>query len=131
MNKYKEEKLVYNPEVVKQKIVEATEKENQRIINRIDKLPDNLRKLELEKKKNKMGDWYIGKAAYSYDPDHWEKHRNEIANDYKNAENFSPDMNIPIDIAQIDPTGYFDPDRDVGEDHGEGYDYVLHDADED
>jgi hypothetical protein len=131
MNKYKEEKLVYNPEMVKQKIVESTEKENQRIINRIDKLPDNLRKLELEKKKNKMGDWYIGKAAYSYDPDHWEKHREEIANDYKNAENSSVALPDMIDIAQIDPTGYFDMDRDVGMDYGEGYDYTLHDMDED
>jgi hypothetical protein len=76
---YQEEKLSYNPAEVREKIAEAKEKEKQGFIQILDVLNDEERKIELIKKRAKIGRWAqgTGKLAYSYDPDDYDRRRLE------------------------------------------------------
>jgi hypothetical protein len=77
---YQEEKLSYNPTEVREKIAEAKEKEKQGFIQIFDNLPDDERKVELIKERLKIGRWAQGngKLAYSYDPDDYDRRRQEM-----------------------------------------------------
>lgn len=81
---FKSEKQFYNPTHVREKIAEAAEAEKQGILNFMDKMSPERRKLELEKKKLGIGRWSVGgsKLIYSYDPEYWEKMRNERIDNY-------------------------------------------------
>ena len=76
---YEEEKLSYNPAEVREKIAEAKEKEKQGFIQIFDTLDNEERKIELIKKRAKIGRWAQGngKLAYSYDPDDYDRRRLE------------------------------------------------------
>jgi len=79
--KYKKEYLSYNPLVVKQKLEDSKEREKQRFIGELDKLKDqDERRVELMKKRLGLGKWSIGgtKLVYAYDPDQWDKNREEM-----------------------------------------------------
>ena len=108
VEKYKAERLSYNPEDVKQRIEEANEREHQRFIDKIDKLPPHLQKVELEKKRIGAGDWAIGgtKAAYAYDKDQWEANRQVMGGNYAAISAWSPDGELPEGVEGSDPTGY-------------------------
>ena len=77
---YEEEKMSYNPTEVREKIAEAKEKEKQGFIQIFDNLPDEERQIELIKKRAKIGRWAQGngKLAYSYDPDDYDRRRQEM-----------------------------------------------------
>jgi len=77
---YEEEKMSYNPTEVREKIAEAKEKEKQGFIQIFDTLPEEERKIELIKKRAKIGRWAQGngKLAYSYDPDDYDRRRKEM-----------------------------------------------------
>ena len=124
VEKYKAERLSYNPEAVKQRIEEANEREHQRFIDKIDKLPPHLQKVELEKKRIGAGDWAIGgtKAAYAYDKDQWEANRQVMGGNYAAISAWSPDGELPEGVEGYDPTGYNEgPPGYAGGDEG-GYD---------
>ena len=90
---YEEEKMSYNPTEVREKIAEAKEKEKQGFIQIFDNLPDEERQIELIKKRAKIGRWAQGngKLAYSYDPDDYDRRRQEMG-----LERESYDMNVDI-----------------------------------
>jgi len=77
---YEEEKISYNPTEVREKIAEAKEKEKQGFIQIFDNLPDEERQIELIKKRARIGRWAQGngKLAYSYDPDDYDRRRQEM-----------------------------------------------------
>lgn len=129
VKKYKTEYLVYNPNIIKQKIEEANEMEHQRFIDHLDKLPQNMRKLEMTKKRLGIGMWAIGgtKATYQYDPDHWEANREAVASSYAQAVAYDPNAQLPAAMQLHDPTGYADPDGMGPID--EGYDYQFYEDD--
>jgi hypothetical protein len=124
VEKYKAERLSYNPEVVKQRIEEANEREHQRFIDKIDKLPPNLQKVELEKKRIGAGDWAIGgtKAAWSYDQDQWEANRQVMGGNYAAISTWSPDGELPEGVEGYDPTGYNEGPPGHGRGDEGGYD---------
>lgn len=118
--KYKAERLSYNPEVVKQRIEEANEREHQRFIDKIDKLPSHLKKVELEKKRIGAGDWQG--VGWSYDADQWEANRQVMGGNYAAISTWSPDGELPEGVEAYDPTGYNEGPPGHGEDQGMGYD---------
>ena len=124
VEKYKAERLSYNPEVVKQRIEEANEREHQRFIDKIDKLPPHLQKVELEKKRIGAGDWAIGgtKAAYAYDQDQWEANRQVMGGNYAAISTWSPDGELPVGAEGYDPTGYNEGPPGYGRGDEGGYD---------
>jgi hypothetical protein len=128
--KYKKEAVSFNPEETKQKIAEAKELEAQRFVKKLDKLTPEERQIELQKKKYGYGDWAIGgtKLVYSYDADQWVKNTEAAQMDYAAASGFTPEADLPIDITDMDLTGYVDREG-MGE-QGLGYEYKLYDADE-
>jgi hypothetical protein len=77
---YEEEKISYNPTEVREKIAEAKEKEKQGFIQIFDNLPDEERQIELIKKRARIGRWAQGngKLAYSYDPEDYDRRRQEM-----------------------------------------------------
>jgi len=77
---YEEEKMSYNATEVREKIAEAKEKEKQGFIQIFDTLPNEERQTELIKKRLKIGRWAQGngKLAYSYDPDDYDRRRQEM-----------------------------------------------------
>jgi hypothetical protein len=77
---YQEERLSYNPTEVREKIAEAKEREKQGFIKIFDTLPDEERQVELIKERLKIGRWAQGngKLAYSYDPDDYDRRRQEM-----------------------------------------------------
>lgn len=121
LERYKKENLSYNSDVVKQMVADAAEREKQRFISELDKMSEQERKLELNKKKLGIGRWAVGgtKLVYSYDADYWDKTREEIARDYATAAGMGPDTELPEGA-----TGFVDPFeyRDERMDEGEGYD---------
>ena len=128
--KYKKESVAFNPEEVKQKIAEAKELEAQRFVRKLDRLTPEERQIELQKKKYGYGDWAIGgtKLVYSYDADQWVKNTEAAQMDYAAASGFTPEADIPIDITNMDLTGYVD--REGMAEQGLGYEYKLYDEDE-
>jgi hypothetical protein len=129
VKKYTKEYLVYRPDIIKQRIEEANEMEHQRFIDYLDKLPQNLKKLEMTKKQLGIGMWAIGgtKATYQYDPDHWEANREAVASSYAQAAAYDPNAQLPAAMQLHDPTGYADPDAMGPID--EGYEYQFYDDD--
>jgi hypothetical protein len=121
LERYKKESLAYNPDVVKQMVADAAEREKQRFISELDRMTEQERKLELEKKKLGLGRWAVGgtKLVYSYDADYWDKTREEIARDYATAAGMGPDGELPENAPGfVDPFAYRDDD---GMEGGEGY----------
>jgi len=99
LNKYEKEYLVYNPAIVKQKLEESKEREKQRFIGDMDKLSEDDRRIELMKKRLGLGKWSIGgtKLVYAYDPDQWEKNREELQRNYVAAAGLGTDVGPGID----------------------------------
>jgi hypothetical protein len=128
--KYRKESVAFNPEETKQKIAEAKELEAQRFVRKLDKLTPEERQIELQKKKYGYGDWAIGgtKLVYSYDADQWVKNTEAAQMDYATASGFTPEADLPIDITDMDLTGYVD--REGMAEQGLGYEYKLYDEDE-
>ena len=81
---YTREKLSYNPTKVREEIAKSREREKQGFIYRMGTMSDERKQVELIKKRLKIGRWSIGgtKLAYSYDPDQWDKNREENAANY-------------------------------------------------
>jgi hypothetical protein len=128
--KYKKEVVAYNPEKTKQKIAESKEMEAQRFVKKLDRMSPEERQVELTKKKYGYGDWAIGgtKLVYSYDADQWLKNTEAAQMDYARASGFTPEADLPIDITDIDLTGYVD--REGLQEQGLGYEYKLYDEDD-
>jgi hypothetical protein len=92
---YKRERLSYNPTEVREKIAEAKEIEKQGFIRKFDVLDEEDRKIELIKKRLKIGRWSQGngKLAYSYDAENWDRmrtERNENIEVFNAAQNMDP-----------------------------------------
>jgi len=80
VEKYYKERIIYNPEQVREQIARAREIEKQGIIKRrFDSKATDERQIELIKKRLGLGDWSIGgtKLVYSYDADQWDKNRTD------------------------------------------------------
>jgi hypothetical protein len=71
------ERLSYSPEIVREKIAKADEREKEGIIGEFDKLGDDDKKLEKIRETLGMGKWAIGgtKLIYAYDQDQYDKER--------------------------------------------------------
>ena len=68
-------------EDVRSRVAARIEKEKQMFIKKLDNLEADMRKMELTKKKLKMGDWAVGttKKLFSYDPEMFEFERAQRA----------------------------------------------------
>ena len=68
-------------EQIKERVAARIEKEKQMFIQKMDKKEPEMRKLELTKKKLKIGDWSVGttKKLFSYDPEMFEFERSQRA----------------------------------------------------
>jgi hypothetical protein len=68
-------------EDVRSRVAARIEKEKQMFIKKLDDLEADMRKMELTKKKLKMGDWAVGttKKLFSYDPEMFEFERAQRA----------------------------------------------------
>ena len=92
LNKYRVERLSYDPTQIRQKLEESKEREKQRFIGELDRMKPEEKALELVKKRIGIGRWAIGgtKLVYAYDPDQWEKNRQENLNNYSGAAGEAP-----------------------------------------
>ena len=120
---YTKERLSYSSELIKDKIAKADEKERDGVINDIDKLSDDDKKLELIRKNLGLGRWAIGgtKLIYSYDADQYDKERELRMSQYQEGENPTKQEG-----RQADKYGVFT----FGEDYNQkdaGYDMVFYD----
>jgi len=122
IQQYMKEKLSYSPDLIREKIAKADEKELDSFIDDLDKMTDDDKKLELIRKSLGLGRWAIGgsKLIYSYDPDQYDKERESRLDQYQ-AE--------PTDRSQgreADKFGIFSFKNDYTERDG-GYDFVFYD----
>lgn len=123
---YRKERLAYNPTMVRLEMKKAQEREAMRFLNKLDRLSDEERQIELLKKRAGIGEWAIGgtKLVYQYDPEQWEKNRQAISEDYGKASGTGNEGLPDEEGPQYDGEGF-------GEDAGpsEGYDIMLGDQD--
>jgi hypothetical protein len=84
INKFREEHLSYDPIKIRQTLEESKEREKQRFIGDLDRMKPEEKALELVKKRIGIGRWAIGgtKLVYAYDPEQWEKNRQENLRNY-------------------------------------------------
>ena len=106
MSKFQEESLSYSPDEIRLRIAKAKEKEKMNIINDLDVMDDDGKRVELVNKALGLGRWAIGgtKLIYAYDADQYEKERNERIRrgdtDYPIGESsVAPNNNMVFDIS--------------------------------
>ena len=128
---YSAESLSYSPEEIKLRIAKAKEKEKMNIIDDIDKLDDDAKKVELINKSLGLGRWAIGgsKLIYAYDATQYEKERDDRIRrgqtDLPYLEgNAPPSNNIVYEVGGIIPG-----QEDFYEREG-GYDVAQEDSDD-
>jgi len=118
IQKISKERLSYSPDVVREMIARASEKEKDSFINSLDALNDDDKKIELMKKRIGIGKWSIGgsKLIWAYNRDQYDKERIDRLSQYNDgyAANDTPQL--------LDPSGFA-----VSRDEGSGYSYKLHD----
>lgn len=129
LRKYSEEKLASSPELIREMIAKAQEKEQDGIINELDAMSEDDKRLELIKKKLGIGRWAIGgtKLIWAYNADQYDKEREARLQNY-DAEGETRD-GIEQLGRPVDAQGFPDYGEEYTERQG-GYDVTLYDQDD-
>jgi hypothetical protein len=116
IQKINKERLSYSPDLVREMIARASEKEKDSFISDLDKLSDEDRKTEKIKERLGIGKWAIGgtKLIWAYDKDFYDKRRVDRLAQYNDG--------TAGDVPQFDQSGFA-----VTREEGSGYSYKLHD----
>ena len=79
LERYKEERLFYSDKELKERIQIINEKEAMYVLGIFDKMSDEMREIELMKKRYGIGRWAVGGTSliYAYDPDRYDAEREE------------------------------------------------------
>jgi hypothetical protein len=122
ITKYRNEYLSYNPAIVKQKLEESKEKEKQRFIKDLDEKNLDEKRVELMKKRLGIGKWAIGgtKLVYAYDPDQWEKNRQELLTNYGEASGLEGVKTVRLDEGMENGIDTGEGGYDNYDNHGDG-----------
>jgi hypothetical protein len=117
LSTYINERLSYNPTVVKQRVEEAREREKQKFISDMNRMSEEERKLEIEKKKLGIGKWSVGgtKITYMYDKDNFEKQRELFAPNYASLKGGKVDGDAAV---TFNTTGYNDAEGKYESENG-------------
>ena len=124
ITKYRNEYLSYNPAIVKQKLEDSKEKEKQRFIKDLDEKNLDEKRVELMKKRLGIGKWAIGgtKLVYAYDPEQWEKNRQELLTNYGEASGIESVKLVRLDDGMENGGDTGEGGYDTYDNHGDGDD---------
>uniref|UniRef100_A0A6C0D6W6 Uncharacterized protein n=1 Tax=viral metagenome TaxID=1070528 RepID=A0A6C0D6W6_9ZZZZ len=106
--KYKSERFKLTDEDIRIEIAKRDEKEKMLIISKLDRMTKEEKALELVKKRLGIGDWAVGgtKAIYAYNPDQYERDRNQRMD--MGLVDFSGDGTVEIpEGRQADAYGFY------------------------
>jgi hypothetical protein len=127
IKKMNQDKLSYSPELIREKMAQAKQKENDAILDEFDKKSDEDRVVEMIKKKIGIGRWAIGgsKLIWAYNPEQYDKEREARLNEYNPA---GETLDGVQELGRpTDALGLTDFGQEYNEREG-GYDYTFHDA---
>ena len=127
IKKMNEEKLSYSPELIREKMAQAKQKENDATLDEFDKKSDEDRAIELVKKKLGIGRWAIGgsKLIWSYNADQYDKEREARLKEYNAA---GETLNGVEPLGRpTDALGMTDYGQEYTEREG-GYEYTFYDT---